>query len=169
MNVIDSALSLRAATSADADAICAIWNPIIRDTVITFNPVQRSHSDIAAMIADRQQAGHAFLVAEAGGQLLGFASYAQFRAGLGYARCMEHTINLSPAARGRGLGGRLLRAIEDHARACAHHVMVAAITGSNDGSIRFHAAQGYMQVGLMPQVGWKFDQHHDLVLMQKVL
>ena len=162
-------VTIRPALLADAPAICALWNPIIRDTVITFNPVEKTQDDIAQMIADRQGAAGAFLLACDGDTVLGFASYGQFRAGLGYARCMEHSINLSPAARGRGLGQALLAALEDHARRAGHHVMVAAITGSNDGSIRFHAAQGYVHVGTMPQVGWKFGQYHDLVLMQKIL
>lgn len=161
--------TIRPATADDAHALCAIWNPIIRDTVITFNPVERSATELAEMIATRQAGPGAFFVAEDAGALLGFASYAQFRGGLGYARCMEHTINLAPAARGQGLGPRLLTAVEDHARTAGHHVMVAAITGSNDGSVRFHAAHGYVHVGTMPQVGWKFGQYHDLVLMQKTL
>jgi len=162
-------LSLRDATPDDAASIVAIWNPIIRDTVVTFNPVQRSQPEIADMIVTRQGAGHAFLVAEQGGEMLGFASYAQFRPGLGYARCMEHTINLAPAARGKGAGRALLLALEAHAAGAGHHVMVAAVTGSNTASVGFHEKQGYLHVGTMRQVGWKFDALHDLVLMQKFL
>lgn len=162
-------VTIRNATPTDTDAVCALWNPIIRDTVITFNPVEKTEAEIAAMIADRQAAGWAFMLAEQDGQVLGFATYAQFRGGLGYARSMEHSINLSPAARGQGVGRALLAALEDHARAQAYRVMVAAITGSNDGSIRFHAGLGYTHVGTMPQVGWKFGQFHDLYLMQKIL
>lgn len=162
-------LTIRPATAADAAAICGIWNPIVRDTVITFNPVERDTAEITDLIAARQDGPGAFFVAEGAGGLLGFASYAQFRGGLGYARCMEHTINLVPAARGQRLGPRLMTTLEDHARAAGHHVMVAAITGSNTGSVRFHAALGYVHVGTMSQVGWKFGQYHDLVLMQKTL
>jgi phosphinothricin acetyltransferase len=162
-------VTIRHATPTDAPAICALWNPIIRDTIITFNPVQKSEGEIASMITDRQSAGWAFLVAEDAGQIIGFATYAQFRGGMGYARSMEHSINLSPAARGQGAGRALLAALEDHARAQGYHVMVAAITGSNDGSVRFHAGLGYVHVGTMLQVGWKFGQYHDLVLMQKIL
>ncbi|WFE73398.1 GNAT family N-acetyltransferase [Roseinatronobacter sp. S2] len=162
-------LTLRDATVDDAACICDIWNPIIRDTVITFNPVERSPAEIASMIRDRQGAGHAFMMAELGGQVLGFASYSQFRGGLGYARCMEHTINLHDAARGKGAGRALLLALEDHARSAGHHVMVGAVTASNVASVAFHAALGYETVGTMPQVGWKFGQFHDLVLMQKIL
>lgn len=161
--------ALRDATEGDAGRICDIWNPIIRDTVVTFNPVERSPAEVASMIRDRQGAGHAFLVAEQGGQVLGFASYAQFRGGLGYAHSMEHTINLHDTARGHGVGRALLMALEDHARHAGHHVMVGAVTGSNTASIAFHTAQGYEIVGTMPQVGWKFGQFHNLVLMQKIL
>lgn len=160
---------IRPATTVDAAAICDIWNPIIRDTVITFNPVERSAAEIAEMIATRQSGPGAFFVAEEDGVPLGFAAYAQFRGGLGYARCMEHSINLCASARGRGVGKKLMQVIEDHARAAGHHVMVAAITASNAGSIRFHAERGYLHVGTMPQVGWKFGQFHDLYLMQKIL
>ena len=162
-------VSLRNATPDDAEAIAAIWNPIIRDTVITFNPVQRSIPEIEGMISARQADGHAFLIAQDAAQVLGFASYAQFRGGLGYARCIEHTINLAPAARGKGAGRVLLLALEGHAAAAGHHVMVAAVTGSNAASVSFHAKMGYMTIGTMPQVGWKFGQFHDLVLMQKFL
>ncbi|MCC5967113.1 MAG: N-acetyltransferase [Natronohydrobacter sp.] len=162
-------LTLRHATPDDAPAIAAIWNPIIRDTVITFNPLERSAEEIAAMIAARQGAGRAFLVAEQDGTCLGFASYDQFRPGPGNARSMEHTINLAPEARGKGAGRALLAALEDHARAAGHHLMIAAITGSNAASIRFHEVLGYIHVGTMPQLGWKFGKYHDLVLMQKFL
>lgn len=162
-------LTLRNATPDDAHAIAAIWNPIIRDTVITFNPLERVPDEIAAIIVTRQREGRAFLVAEENGACLGFASYDQFRPGPGNARSMEHTINLAPQARGKGAGRALLIALEDHARAAGHHLMIAAITGSNTGSIGFHETLGYFHVGIMPQLGWKFGIYHDLVLMQKFL
>lgn len=162
-------LSLRDATPNDAAAIVAIWNPIILDTVITFNPVRRSITEIEEMIISRRTDGHAFLIAQDGADVMGFACYAQFRGGLGYARCMEHTINLAPAARGKGAGRTLLLALEQHAATAGHHVMVAAVTGSNAASVSFHEKLGYTTVGTMSQVGWKFDVFHDLVLMQKFL
>ncbi|MCC5963874.1 MAG: N-acetyltransferase [Rhodobacteraceae bacterium] len=163
-------MQIRNARLTDAAAIAAIWAPIIRDTVITFNPVFRSAADIAAMIAARQEDGHAFLVAAEGhADCVGFGSYAQFRGGQGYARTMEHTINLAPAARGRGLGRALLHALEDHATRAGAHVMVAAIGSDNTASIRFHRQAGYIRIGTMPQVGWKFGRYHDLALMQKIL
>ena len=160
---------LRAATAADAGAVCAIWNPIIRDTAITFWPTERGEDEVASLIADRQAEGRAFIVAQADDRVLGFATYVQFRGGGGYARSMEHSINCAPEARGRGVGRLLLRAVEDHARNAGHRLMIGGITGSNAGSIAFHRAMGYAEWGRIPAAGWKFGQYHDLVLMGRDL
>ena len=164
-----AALVIRDAVATDAPAIAAIWNPIIRDTAITFWPHERRPEEIARIVADRQAAGWSFLVAEAEAGLLGFASFFQFRGGPGYARCMELTIYLAPEARGRGLGTILLTALEDRARAFGAGIILGAVTGSNAGSIAFHRRMGYAEMGRIPGAGWKFGQFHDLVLMGKRL
>lgn len=160
---------IRPARREDAARIAEFWSPQIRDTMITFTTVEKSPEDLAAMIAEKQASGYAFLVAEEDGLVLGFASYGQFRTGPGYARACEHTIILAPEAKGRGLGRALLLAIEDHACAAGRHIMVAAVSGGNPAGRAFHAAMGYAEVGVLPEAGWKFDRYWDLILMQKIL
>ena len=160
---------IRDSRAEDAAAIAAIWNPIIRDTAITFWPTERGEAEIAATIAERQRQGFAHLVMEADGAIIGFASYAQFRGGGGYARSMEHTIHVAPEARGTGTGRALMIAREDHARAADHRLMIGAITASNEGSVRFHDRMGYAHWGRIPAAGWKFGTFHDLIFMGKDL
>lgn len=160
---------IRPARPGDVPAIAAIWNPIVRDTAITFWPTERSESEIAALIRDRQAAGHPFIVVENAAGVRGFATYGQFRHGGGYAHSMEHTIYLAPEARGGGIGGLLLAALEEHARAAGHRLLIGGITASNEGSLRFHARAGYAEWGRIPCAGWKFGTFHDLVLMGKDL
>lgn len=156
---------IRKARREDASAISAFWNPYIRDTMVTFNTVEKSAEDIATLIAERP----AFLVAEQAGTPVGFATFAQFRAGIGYISAMEHTIILAPAAHGSGVGRMLLAALEHQARAIGTHVLVAGICAENQPGIAFHKACGYVQTGHMRSVGAKFGRWHDLILMQKIL
>ena len=159
---------IRDATQSDAAAIVAIWNPIIRDSLATFNSAEKDEGEVATLISDRQTAGYAFLVADEG-SIQGFATYAQFRGGVGYAHTMEHTVILSPEARGRGLGRALMFAVEDHARAAGAHSLFAGVSAENTGAVGFHEALGYEAVATLPEVGRKFDRWPDLVLMQKRL
>jgi phosphinothricin acetyltransferase len=120
------------------------------------------------MIRGRDTAGHATFVADEKG-LLGFATYAQFRGGIGYATCMEHTVLLSPEARGRGLGSALVAAVCDHARAAGAHQMIAGVSAENPDGVAFHARMGFTEVARIRDAGRKFDRFIDLVLMQKFL
>lgn len=161
--------TIRHAEPGDASAIAAIWNPVIRDTLVTFNSAERSIEEVAAMIADTRAQGHAWLVAVEGADLLGFASFSQFRKGVGYARTMEHSLILAPAARGRGIGRWLMEALAEEARARGVHSLIAGVSAENAAGIAFHARIGFTEVGRLPEVGWKFGGWLDLVLMQKRL
>lgn len=160
---------IRPATAADAPALAALLNHWIVHTAVTFNPVPKTEADILAMIAAKSADGHAFLVAEDAGTLVGQASYGQFRGGQGYRTCMEHSISLLPGTPRKGLGRALLTAIEDHARIVRAHQMIACISGENAGGQAFHARMGYRPIATIPDAGFKFGRHIDLVLMQKFL
>ena len=160
---------IRPATAADAPAIAAHLNHWIEHTAVTFNPVPKTEADILDMIAAKAAAGHAFLVAEADGQIIGQASYGQFRGGAGYKTCMEHSISLAPGTPRNGLGRALMQAIEDHARAAGAHQMIAGISGENPDGRAFHERLGYRHIATVPEAGFKFGRYMDLVLMQKIL
>ncbi|EEE36661.1 phosphinothricin acetyltransferase [Rhodobacteraceae bacterium KLH11] len=159
-------MSIRQATIKDAPAIAAISNSVIGDTLITFTTDLRSTENVAADIHTR---GPAFLVAEIGDTIAGYATYGPFRSGPGYAQCKEHSIALTPQARGQGVGRTLMAALEGRARADNVHVLVACISSANPQAVAFHLALGFTQVGQMPEVGLKWGQRLDLVLMQKIL
>ncbi|MFN3936959.1 MAG: GNAT family N-acetyltransferase [Gemmobacter sp.] len=160
---------IRPATKADLPGIADIWNPVIRDTFVTFNAQEKSEAELRAMMAQKEAAGHAFMVAMLGDRIAGFATYGQFRGGIGYARTMEHTVILAPWARGQGMGRDLMAAIESHARQGGAHSMFAGVSAANPEGRAFHARLGYAEVALLREVGFKAGRWLDLVLMQKLL
>ena len=154
---------IRAAQTADADQIMPFWNDAIRNTTITFNPVEKSLEDVRAAIAQN------CLVWQEGARILGFASYFPFRGGEGYRFTVEHSIMLHPDGHGRGGGRALMEALCAHAKAAGKHSMFAGCSAENPGAVAFHAALGFQAVATLPEVGFKFGRWIDLVLMQKIL
>ena len=152
---------IRRARAGDAAAVVAVWNPIIRDTAITFTDREKTEEDIRALIEAQP-----FWIIEGGA---GFATHGVFRAGPGYAGTREHTIHLAPEARGRGMGRALIEALQASARADGYRVLIGAVSGSNPAGIAFHTAMGFQTAGRLPDVGVKGGRFHDLVLMLKPL
>ncbi|WP_417720958.1 GNAT family N-acetyltransferase [Salipiger sp.] len=157
---------VRRAVAGDAAQIVAFWNPVIEQTTVTFSTELKTEAGVRADIAAR---GDAFVVAEEGGRVLGFATFFAFRSGPGYARTVEHTIILAPEARGKGAGRALMAALCETARGQGLHSMIAGVSAENDAGVAFHAAVGFAEVSRVPEVGRKFDRWLDLVLMQKFL
>jgi phosphinothricin acetyltransferase len=160
---------IRPAEPRDADAIVAIWNPLIRESAITFNSQEKTPDDLIRTMIHKRDLGHAFLVAEEERAVVGFGLFGQFRAGVGYARCFEHTIILAPEAHGRGVGRALMTALEEKAREMGGHSLMAGVSAENEAGVAFHKAVGFSEVARVPEVGWKFDRWIDLVLLQKFL
>lgn len=160
---------IRPALSGDYIAICALWNPLIRDTTIIFHSEERDSGKVDEIIQGRRRDGHEFFVAEAEGQLLGFATYAQFRGGNGYAHALEHSVILDETARGRGVGRALMARLEEHARAGGGHTLFAGVSGDNVAGIAFHEKLGFRTIATLPEAGRKFGRWLDLVLMMKFL
>jgi phosphinothricin acetyltransferase len=159
-------MTLRPAAPEDAEAVTAIWNRIITETSVTFTTTPKTAAEVAVLITARAPA---FIVAEGQGQVLGFASYAPFRSGPGYAHTMEHTILIAPQGQDRGLGRALMQALETTAREAGVHCLIGAVSGENAGGLAFHHALGFSEAGRLPQVGHKFGRWMDLVLMHKLL
>ena len=157
---------LRDADIADAAAIADVWNAEIRDGVSTFNSVEKTLADVEAMIAERPGA---VIVAYDGAEFLGFVTFAQFRGGIGYRFAAEHTVYLTPAARGKGAGRALMDVAEKAAKSLGFQVFVAGISGENTAGQAFHTALGFTEVGRMPDIAMKFERWMSLVLMQKRL
>jgi L-amino acid N-acyltransferase YncA len=159
-------MPIRPATQADAAAIAAIWNHYIRDTIVTFNAQEKTATEIAAGIADPKSP---FYLAEQDNRIEGFATYSDFRKGVGYAFTKEHTVMLAPGTGGKGLGRALMAEIERHATRNGINSLFAGVSAENTDGVAFHAACGYAEVARLSKVGWKFGRWHDLVLMQKFL
>lgn len=161
-------LVIRHATAADAEAALRIYAPIVRDTAISFESEPPDLAEFVERIETCNRT-HAWLVAQAGDVLAGYAYGTSHRARHAYRFSTEVSVYIHERHRGKGLGRRLYARLFDELAALGYYHAFAGITVPNDGSTRLHAAVGFRHVGTFPQVGFKFGAWHDVSWWHRVL
>jgi len=159
-------LQVAPATEAHLPGILSILNHMIRHTDAIWTEDEWDLDQMNAWFNERTAAKYPVLVAVENGQVVGYCSYAQFRAKSGYCHTMEHTVYVADGQQGKGVGNVLMEKLVERARQDNVHALVAGIDAGNRGSIRFHERLGFVQVGHMPEVGIKRGRWLDLVFMQ---
>ena len=105
-------MTIRCVTAADADAIAAIYRPIVLETTISFEWVPPTPDELRARIA-KTLAKYPWLVAvdEADGALAGFAYAGSHREAPSYQWSVNTSIYVREGRRGQGVGRRLYGAL----------------------------------------------------------
>jgi phosphinothricin acetyltransferase len=110
------------------------------------------------------------LVAEADGEIAGFAYAGPFRTRPAYRYTVEDSVYVAAGKMGRGIGKALLSEVLDGCASLGLRQVVALIGDSaNLGSIGLHAALGFEHRATAPDVGFKQGRWLDVVWMQKTL
>jgi L-amino acid N-acyltransferase YncA len=163
-------LVIRPSTVADVPAIAAIYGWNVLNGTGTFELDAPGEAEMAKRRGDVLDKGLPWLVAERGGEVLGYAYANHFRPRRAYRFCLEDSIYLAASAQGQGVGKLLLAELMAQCEARGARQMLAVIGDSaNTGSIGVHRALGFEQTGLIKSAGWKFDRWLDVVMMQRSL
>jgi phosphinothricin acetyltransferase len=162
--------TIRPSRDTDLPAITAIYAHHVLNGTGTFETTPPTESDMTARRADVLAKGLPYLVAEEGGQVLGFAYCQWFKPRPAYRFSAEDSIYLHPDAKGKGLGKLLLAELANQAQAVGIRKLIAVIGDSaNAGSVGVHRSLGFTPVGTFKSCGWKFGKWLDIVLMEKTL
>lgn len=114
--------------------------------------------------------GLPYLVAELEGAIAGYGYCAPYRARSAYRYALEDSVYVRHDATGRGVGRRLLEELIRRCEDLGYRQIIAVIGDSaNAASIGVHAACGFLRVGTLRSVGFKFGRWVDSVLMQRPL
>jgi phosphinothricin acetyltransferase len=159
---------IRLAERRDAAAIRDIYNHYVTESTALFDMVPRTLDEQVQWLDDHA-GGHPAVVAEIGGEIVGFGSLSRFRSRPAYATTVEDSVYLRPGHQGRGIGRRLLEEIVRLAALHGFHAVIARITDGNEASIGLHARCGFEVVGTEREVGRKFGRWLDVVEMQRML
>jgi L-amino acid N-acyltransferase YncA len=140
-----AAVTIRAARPEDAAAVAAIYNAGIAGRQATFETRPREPDEISAWL----ERGQPFLVAQDGDRgILGFARATPYSDRPFYAGVGEHTVYVDAAARGHGLGRRLLDELAVEAERRGLYKLTSRIFTTNAASRAVHRAAGFEEIGV---------------------
>ena len=170
----------RLAEPADLDAICAIYNTEVTESLVTLDIIPwtagdqtewlERHSGVHPAIVAVGAPGSSNLLLGAGGEaVLGFASLSPFREKPGYSTTVENSVYVARHCRRRGVGRILLEELIRLAEEHGFHTIIARTEGSNTASTELHLACGFELVGVEREVGRKHGRWLDVVELQRML
>jgi L-amino acid N-acyltransferase YncA len=159
---------IRLATSADAEGILAIYRPIVRDTVISFELEAPDVAEIRRRV-EGTIAKYPWLVYEDRDGIAGYAYASEPRERLAYQWSVDVSCYVHERARRRGIGKSLYEALKRVLRAQGFCNAFAGIALPNAASVALHEAVGFVALGEYRNVGFKLGAWRDSVWLQCAL
>ncbi len=162
---------IRAVREADVPDIREIYNYYVTNSVVTFDEKKWTLAQWREKVAHLHKLGMPFLVAQSpSGQILGYALVQPMSSKSAYRYSVENSIYLGQAATGKGLGRALLVALIAASEEAGIHQMVAIISDKGaEASVALHEKMGFVEVGRMGRVGFKFGRWLGTIYLQKQL
>jgi phosphinothricin acetyltransferase len=160
---------IQCSAAIHAPAVLEILNEAIRNSTALYEYKVRTAADMADWFAEKTAGQFPVIGVQAGGVLLGFATYGTFRARAAYKYTVEHSVYVHEDHRGRGIGRALMQQLIARAREQRYHVLVGGIDVANAVSIRLHQRLGFTHAGTIRQSAFKFGRWLDLGFYQLVL
>jgi L-amino acid N-acyltransferase YncA len=163
-------VQVRPAAPDDLPAIQAIYAHHVRHGLATFEEEPPSADEIRRRFLEVAAKGLPWLAADFGGVIAGYGYCAPYRARSAYRYALEDSVYVREDYHGRGVGAALLEALIERCTALGYRQMIAVIGDSaHAASINLHASLGFLRVGTLRSVGFKFGRWVDSVLMQRAL
>ena len=168
--ILAELVELRAATADDFSAIQAIYAHHVLNGLASFEETPPSAGELRRRFDEVSALGLPYLVADFGGTVTGYGYCSPYRTRSAYRYTLEDSVYVRPDAQGRGVGKALLTELIRRAEALGYRQLVAIIGDSaNAASIGLHESEGFLRVGTLRSVGFKFGRWVDSVILQRPL
>jgi L-amino acid N-acyltransferase YncA len=138
----------------DAVPCAAIYAPHVEASPASFEERAPEPAEFAGRI-ERVLETHPWLVAERGGEVVGYVYACPHRAKPAYRWSVDVAVYIAEAERRQGHGRRLYEALFERLRAQGFRIACAGITLPNEASVGLHEALGFVHVGIYREIGWK--------------
>ena len=163
-----SEIRIRPATKGDAEAIATIYNQGIEDRVATLETNLRTPDERRQWLAARSPR-HPVIVAEAGGEVVGWGSLNAFNPRKAYDYVADFSVYVERGWRGKGVGSRLLTRLIELARELGYHKLALSAFPWNAGGMALYQKLGFRTVGIYKEQGRLDGKWVDTIIMEKLL
>jgi L-amino acid N-acyltransferase YncA len=158
---------IRPATLDDLQAITDIYNQAILTTTASFDTEIKTLEEQRSWF-ERHGPKNPILVAEKAGIIVGWAALSAWSDRRAYSNTAEASLYIAENIRHKGIGRELSTAVINAGRDAGLHTLIARIVAGNDTSLHLAEIQGFKQIGIMKEVGFKFGRLLDVVMMQLI-
>lgn len=159
---------IRHAEPSDATGCLAIYAPFADETAVSFEGPAPSLGEFEQRM-ERIARTHAFLVADDGGRIAGFAYAGVHRQRAAYRWSAEVSVYLGEDYRGQGLGRALYEPLFALLQEQGYRTLLAGISVPNPASVALHSSLGFEQVGVYRRIGWKAGAWRDVLWLARQL
>jgi L-amino acid N-acyltransferase YncA len=163
-------IAVRPASEADMAAVRDIYAHYVLHSLATFEEAPPTLEDMLMRRGASIDLGLPYLVAEARGEILGFAYAAAYRARPAYRFTIEDSVYVGSGLGARGIGSALLGELIARCEGGPWRQMLAVVGDSaNSASIALHRRFGFELAGILRSVGFKHGRWIDTPLLQRAL
>ena len=162
-------MRIRPATPNDAQAVLAIYAPIVRDTAISFELEPPDLGEIRACIEKTLPVLPWLVSEDAAGAVNGYVYAGRHRERAAYQWSVDVTAYVREDCRGQGVGKALYARLFELLLDAGYCQAFAGIALPNAGSVALHESVGFSPIGVYRNVGFKHGCWHHVGWWQKEL
>jgi L-amino acid N-acyltransferase YncA len=159
---------IRRCAPGDAEAIAAIYDPIVANTTISFEETPPGATEIRRRIVTAADA-YPWLALERQGTFAGYVYASPHRSRAAYRWSVDVSAYVAPQFYRSGIGGRLYTVLFELLALQGYNAAYAGIALPNEASLRLHRSVGFTDIGIYHRVGFKFGQWHDVTWLERRL
>ena len=162
-------IQIRAARPDDLPAINDIYNFYVLNSTCTYQETPATMEERQTWFKAHGEAHPVTVATDEKGIVIGWGALNPFHSRCAYRFTVENSVYVHKDFHRRGIGRALLQDLLARAETLGHHSVLAVISADQAPSVAIHAALGFVEVGRLRAVGYKFNQWLDVVYLQWIV